>query len=283
LTLIPPFFLDAVVAIDDWVASGFLYARYQNTNEKGKSYRTYLVTNRHVFDSLKIAFLRFNPIGGNPAREFIAPLFGNDGNQLWFAHPDPEIDVAVLGVNTTALEREGIQFGLFTSDELAATTERLRDLEVTEGDFIYVLGFPLGLVGTTRNMVIVRAGAIARIRDAIARVTKDFLVDASVFPGNSGGPVILKPEIMSIQGTKSPEAAYLIGIVRGYIPYREEAVSRQTGKTRITFEENSGLAAVIPVDYIDETIDEHVKYVNSAVAAIESSKHAGTPAVQGSS
>lgn len=90
----------------------------------------------------------------------------------------------------------------------------MKELEITEGDFAYVLGFPMGIIGDKRNTVIVRSGSIARIRDALAKVNPIFLVDAFVFPGNSGGPVISKPDAISIQGTKSQDAAYLIGIVQ---------------------------------------------------------------------
>jgi hypothetical protein len=47
-----------------------------------------------------------------------------------------------------------------------------------------------------------------------------------------------------------------MGVVSGYVPYIDVAVSPQTGKTRITFEENSGLSAAYPVDYIEETIHD---------------------------
>ena len=43
-------------------------------------------------------------------------------------------------------------------------------------------------------------------------------------------------------------------MVKSYIPYQDTAVSQQTGRTRITFEENSGLAAVEGVQAIIETI-----------------------------
>src|ERR1019366_8874960 len=59
------------------------------------------------------------------------------------------------------------------------------------------LGFPLQLVGGERNYVIVRHGTIARIGDMLAGTNKNFLVDTFIFPGNSGGPVILKPEMMA--------------------------------------------------------------------------------------
>jgi hypothetical protein len=100
----------------------------------------------------------------------------------------------------------------------------------------------------------VRSGTLARVRDLLARTSKIFLVDAFVFPGNSGGPVILKPEAIAIEGTKAQIAPYLIGIVQAYVPYQDVAVSLQTGRPRVIFEENAGLAAVHPVDFIEETI-----------------------------
>jgi hypothetical protein len=38
------------------------------------------------------------------------------------------------------------------------------------------------------------------------------------------------------------------------VKYVDVAVSEQTKKARIAFEENSGLAEVLPVDFIDEAI-----------------------------
>ncbi|MCW3996945.1 MAG: serine protease, partial [Candidatus Bathyarchaeota archaeon] len=132
--------------------------------------------------------------------------------------------------------------------------QRLNDLGIMEGDFAYVLGFPMGLIGKNRNTVIARSGTIARIRDTLAKNNKEFLIDAFVFPGNSGGPVISKPELFAIEGTKSQRASYLIGIAKSYVPYRDFAISRQTRRLRVIFEENSGLAAVHPIDYVQETI-----------------------------
>src|SRR5690606_32144740 len=107
--------------------------------------------------------------------------------------------------------------------------------------------------------VILRSGAIARIRDLFEGRSTDFIVDALVFPGNSGGPVVLRPEMVSIQGTKSNMNAGLIGVIKSYIPYQDIAVSQQTNRPRIIFEDNSGLSLVEPVDYIFETIDQDEK------------------------
>ncbi len=152
-----------------------------------------------------------------------------------------------------------MRVGFFSSDDHAMTVQQMADAGVSEGDFAFVLGFPLGLVGEKRMAVMVRGGPIARIRDALHEGLDTYFIDASVFPGNSGGPVVLRPELLSIQGTNAISKAMLIGIVRAYAPYRDEAVSKQTGMTRVVFEENSGLGAAHPMDMINEAIDEHNK------------------------
>lgn len=259
MALIPPFFADCVVAIgtdDDtgerrWIASGFLYGVPVNT--PARDYQVYLVTNRHVLLGLDDAYLRCNPQAHKPAREFHLTLF--DGDQpLWFTHPDDEIDVAVMPIYFDLLVESGMQVAYFQADQHSAAIDDLNALGVTEGDFAYVLGFPMGLVGQHRNVVIVRSGTLARVRDLLTRASKIFLVDAFVFPGNSGGPVILKPEALAIEGTKPQLAPYLIGIVQAYVPYDDVAFSAQTGRPRVIFEENTGLAAAHPVDCIIETI-----------------------------
>lgn len=129
---------------------------------------------------------------------------------------------------------------------------------VTEGDRLFALGFPMGLVDVKRHYVICRGGCVARIRDCLENRSKDFLIDAFVFPGNSGGPVILCPTSLSLEGTKAIKNSYLIGIVKSYIPYTDIAISQQTGAPRIAFEENTGLSSVETVDSILETIESHL-------------------------
>lgn len=112
----------------------------------------------------------------------------------------------------------------------------------------------MGLAGAQRNYVIVRQGAIARISELLDNASPSFLIDALVFPGNSGGPVVLRPEITSIAETKNRTNALLVGVVIDYRSYIDTAVSQQTKRPRITFEENSGLAEVLPIDVVNEAI-----------------------------
>ena len=152
--------------------------------------------------------------------------------------------------------------------------------EVTEGDRVFVLGFPMGLVDSSRQYVICRGGVIARVRDYLEEKTSDFLVDATVFPGNSGGPVILCPTSTAIEGTKPVARADLIGVVKSYVPYADLAVSSQTRKPRIMFEENSGLAAVEGVDAILETVKLANRRLKARIAQAKHKAKKLTTAVQ---
>ena len=191
---------------------------------------------------------------GAGANVYPLPLREPDGSASWTVHPEADVDVAVLGINPNKLKQDGIEYSWFQGDEHTFTLAQARTNGISEGDGVFVLGFPLGEAGDERNYAIVRQGIIARAQDWLKGDAQIFLIDASIFPGNSGGPVLLKPEVTSIKGTKSNKRCVLIGMVSSYLPYQEVAVSEQTGRRRMIFEENSGLGIVVPHDVIQETI-----------------------------
>lgn len=218
---------------------------------------TFLATAKHVIqghvDSKSAVRLRVNPKdSGVGVKDFELPTHFDAGG--WFVHPNPAIDVATISINWDFLINQGIEPSFFTQDQTATNRNKLKDREVAAGDALFLLGFPLGLSGEQRNYVIVRQGCVARISEMLDGATPTFLIDAQAYPGNSGGPVILRPEITAIEGTKSQGTATLLGLVTSYLPYTDVAISQQTKSPRILFQENSGLANVLPVDYIDETI-----------------------------
>ena len=171
--------------------------------------------------------------------------------------------MAVAPLNATAFIKSGIEYQVFASDRDVLVRQQVLDESgLREGNGIYVLGFPLELVGKERNYVVARQGILARVQDWLRGDEDTFLIDASIFPGNSGGPVLTKPEIVAVGDYKPFEKSRLIGMVASYVPYNDVAISQQTGQVRVVFQENSGLGLVIPVDAIEET----------AVYAIEHSK-----------
>jgi Trypsin-like peptidase domain len=126
---------------------------------------------------------------------------------------------------------------------------------------LLILGFPTGLRSTTHRYPIARRGMVAR------HGPEGVTVEGFIFPGNSGGPVVYVPILRLGGGLKSPllNREGFVGVVSSYIPYQEIAVSPQTGRTRILFEENSGLANIVTGRVVKELIesDEFVRRENS--------------------
>jgi len=241
-----------------WIGTGFLFGKFAKAHADDpakKDYTVYLVTNKHVIKRHRSIILRFNPQTNQPAKDYPVNLYDKEGVQLWTGHANPNVDVAVLRINLQPIHAEGMKYGLFKSDTDAITSVDMQTNGLSEGDFIYALGFPMGLVSKDRQHVMVRSGIIARIRDLYEKRSSDYTVDAFVFPGNSGGPIITKPEMISIQGTSPYRKASLVGIIKSYIPYQDVAISKQTSRPRVIFEENTGLSLVEPVDRILETIE----------------------------
>ena len=244
MALIPPFYSNCVVAVGYtdgssgskkvyWGASGFLYGKLTQDNQDPDElkYRAYLVTNKHVLNDRDLIYVRVNPTATGLAWGFEVRLSDETtGRQLWLGHEIDDVDVAVLPINYQRLQNQGMEVNLFQSDRHALNVEGLKAAGMAEGDFVFVLGFPMGLVGEERNTVIVRSGIIARIRETLARPAYRYMVDTVVFPGNSGGPVITKPETVAIRGTRTQHSASLIGIVSSYVPYREIAVKQTDRK-----------------------------------------------------
>jgi len=277
MALLPPFFLDAVIALgvgDDpakrrWIGTGFLYgALDRKSDPKNKSYYVFLVTNKHVLDDHAKVWIKFNAVSGTGSQDFEVPLRATNGRELWIRHPDDDVDLGAVFINAKFLRSKNLRFSYFHEDDHAYTVAQMKSGGVTEGDGVYVLGYPMGLVDSRWQAAICRLGCIARVQDVLNTGTGDFLVDALIFPGNSGGPVVLQPEGMAITGTKSVNKANLIGVVQGYLPYQDIAVSMQTKRPRITFDENSGLAPVIPVDRINELMVASVQRLKNRVAQV---------------
>jgi S1-C subfamily serine protease len=116
----------------------------------------------------------------------------------------------------------------------------------------------MSISGKAKNFVIVRQGIIARVDEEVLE-EGFYYIDASAYPGNSGGPVIIKPEVVAIEGTKSNSSAGLIGVISSGETYSDVAISQQTGEAKVIFTEQTGLVRIVPVEFIYEIIDEIIK------------------------
>lgn len=269
MALIPQIYEDAVVALGinnegqkSWVATGFIVAR---KNEMG-GFNTFLVTNKHVFKEFNNMLVRFNIAGKIKAKDYNINLI-NNGIAVYSVHPNPNVDIACTLINPNLLSKELGGLSAFELDQMSLTWQGMMDNDVIEGTSVFSLGFPSGLVGIDTKAPLCRMGCIARNKEIINGA--GYLIDIQNFPGSSGSPIINKIDINCLDGTVSYNKTVLIGILAGYIPFRDTLYSRQTGKNMQIVEENSGIAIAYTVDAIKEVVEiefSRVKQLEAKVA-----------------
>lgn len=265
MALLQPALLDSTVAIGtrtkEWIGTGFIYGflheEGKNVERKGE---VYLVTNKHVLEGLHRIIVQFNDKSGGSSDFFHLELYDNNGKPLYFNHPNSDIDISIINIEYDLLSK--FKAPVIDNKVHTYSINEMSEIGVIEGDFIYVVGYPLGMANVAnKKRAIVRHGCISRISDLYEENSNEFLIDSPVFPGNSGSPVIIRPEKNSIDGTKVVKEGRIIGIVTGFIKYNEVAYSKNDGE--IIFSTNTGLAIVHPIDYIDQTITEYEsKFIN---------------------
>ena len=155
-----------------------------------------------------------------------------------------ELDVAATPFPTRAdYQTKTLPIEFFAADDQLA---ELQD--------VFFISFHPGLEAPDRIRPIVRSGMIALAERGEIRL------DAFVFPGNSGSPVFVRAATSSagpsgISLGISPLSCKFIGLVKSYLPYQEVAISEQTKRPRVVFEENSGLAQIATADQLKAFIN----------------------------
>jgi hypothetical protein len=157
-----------------------------------------IVTAKHVLrDSLngwmpKKLRVRYSHSDSLPIDQYLGdelPLFGDLNLPAWFEHPDPTVDLAAIlaPFATDTTRRQILPYGTMPQDD-----------EYYEGKEVFVLGYP-GSVGVDLlNKAVVRRGIISWVPTDINKSGKKILIDCSIFPGNSGGPVFSLPKNVGV-------------------------------------------------------------------------------------
>ena len=149
--------------------------------------RVVLITAHHVFQKMpgvnaRIGYRIANKDGSWSYSPQTLKIRDGDGRELWTHHPDR--DVAAISVTAPPqFARAALPLGYLASD---GTFEMFR---VDAGEEMMALGFPRGLSANGAGFPILRAGRVASFPLGPAKIFPTFLLDFSVFPGNSGGPV----------------------------------------------------------------------------------------------
>jgi len=166
------------------VGTGFLVA------DKGADGhpRTVLITAAHVFETMPTASASIGyrvQSADGVWRYDPQTLKIRDGDHpLWVRHAARDV-AAIEVVAPPAFARAAIPLAWLAEDE---TFERFG---LGPGDEMMVLGFPRGLSANPAGFPILRSGRIASYPLGPASAFPTFLMDFSVFPGNSGGPVFV--------------------------------------------------------------------------------------------
>lgn len=262
MAIIPSTFISAVVAIGveiennqkAWVGTGFIVCRREKNNDQQPTF--YIITNKHVLRGKRTVYIRFNAVQEDFIKDYKVSLIDEQGNITYSEHPVESVDVIALQIIPETLIKDKSIWGSFDLETNALTLEEMQNTGVTEGTLVYSLGFPMNLVDVIKTPIC-RLGCISRVFDAFLRKNKNpiFLIDAQTFPGNSGGPVVNRPEHQAMPGTPTNNSCNLIGILSGYIRYKDTLISQQTGEIQMIQTENSGLTIVHPVDRIKETVE----------------------------
>ena len=163
----------------------------------------------------------------------------------WIFHSDPNVDIAIIPFGLNA-EKDDVRT---IPETLFLGVEKLFELYD-----IFFLSYQPGVKHQKKICPVTRTGTISLIND-----DRTFYVDAFAFPGNSGAPVFLKPSLLRpdrpSKFTVDKLGWKFVGIIGDYITYREPAISLQTGRPRVIFEENTGLSRVWSVSFINEIIE----------------------------
>jgi len=231
---------------NEWGERGTGFLVFRAIDEK--SGRVFLATNKHVLH--KKAEMRQratrvllhlnikNADGSITGQTTEIPLNLDDGSKRWREHPDEDVDVLVFDVTPLLVQYPQIE-KRWADYSLFVDRAKLEELDITIGEEVLVIGYPLGLRHAKTNFPLVRGGIIAtRIGENLEdehkeedgtirkRLLRGFLIDGAVIPGSSGSPVVLKPTPARFtrQGIMlgSPPPPILLGIVAEtwYAPVR---------------------------------------------------------------
>lgn len=205
----------------------------------------HLVTAKHVVaDGDKVRLFFNSKKGGMGSRSLkqIKELLKGE----WVYHQNPNVDLAIIPYG---IDKEN-------DDLLTIQQELFYEEDIPELLDIFYLAYQQGIAQNNKIAPIMRGGIVSFISE-----DGSFYIDGSAFPGNSGSPVFVKPNAFrfdkdgNISIGSDAVGGKFLGIVSGYVPYKDVAISRQTKQPRIVFEENTGLSKIWPVNLINEILD----------------------------
>ncbi len=211
----------------------------------------FLVTSGHVVgsDPERVEVI-FQPRAGDQLlADSLTGRIG-PGPSTWFV--DRDNDLAALLLDPERLPEDQIRYRSFDVKTDLLSLRQLRQRQIAEGDEALVVGFAQPTYESGREYPAVRLATIAAVPNR-ARPEWPLLAEGTALPGDSGSPVIVKPEWDSRISQHAEAGGKLIGVLDG--AGRPATVTRSDDDgTPIEVEQRPGIVRVVPADALYDLI-----------------------------
>jgi hypothetical protein len=183
------------IVVDNGNGTGGTGTAFMYQHRRGNELFQFLVTNKHVVKGAVSGSFILTAVGDNDQPIIGTPVeyVGTDFEQAWRGHPDPTLDLCILPLNqmfdsAQKAGHPGTYLRSFSNEHLV-TPESIDKIDAVEE--ILFIGYPIGLFDRVNLTPIVRRGITATPIHLDYEGKPKFLIDAAVFPGSSGSPVII--------------------------------------------------------------------------------------------
>jgi len=194
--------------------------------EKEKGTFLCLVTNKHVIKDARVGRFFFTQGSGDkPEVGKRIDIEMDNFEARWYGHPNPHIDIAVMPLVPILEElqrRDKQVFFRALTQDLIPSAKQVEELDALEE--VLFVGYPSGIYDTINLLPVFRRGITATPLQIDHNGQPVFLIDASVFPGSSGSPVLIcnTGGYTSRGGFVVGTRVFLLGVI-ARVAFREEA------------------------------------------------------------
>lgn len=154
--------------------TGFLVSRMLD-EQRG---RVFLLTNKHVINrdpvkrpqvpSVMCHFNTIDTAGAPGTLQLTVPLRDTAGNPRFRAHTDPDTDVYAIDV-TDVMSQHGTIQKKWVGYDMFADSAKRTELDITAGEEVVTIRYPLGLRQGNSNYPLIRQGLIAQASEHLSK------------------------------------------------------------------------------------------------------------------
>ncbi len=239
------------------IGTGFFFGLDIVPNdEKGR--KLMLISNKHVLlgsenisdsDRELIIHLNRKKDNGMPDLGNIQQFNINNFKYRYYPHPNPDIDLACFDV--TNILSEYIYFRYLDKGLLNPIDYR----RVAPGSEVIFVGYPENRFDMRNNLPLIRTGSIASMPDVDFNGRGEVVIDAQVFPGQSGSPVFVR----------SGHSSALLGVVCETMVKNSQLQILPANMDGVGVEQILGLGIVIKQRHVIELIDHTVEKIRELI------------------